>query len=68
VETSLPKVGDDEYDEKLSRLIGQQYLPVGKKGVKRFSVTFRTDPHPTRELPCRNRPGGAARVDAVCCG
>jgi DNA phosphorothioation-dependent restriction protein DptH len=48
VETSLPKVGDDEDDEKLSRLIGQQYLPVGKKGVKRFSVTFRTDPHPTR--------------------
>ena len=48
VETSLPKVGDDEDDEKLSRLIGQQYLPVGKKGLKRFSVTFRADPHPAK--------------------
>src|SRR5215475_660513 len=48
VETSLPKVGDDADDEKLSRLIGQHYLPVGKKGVKRFSVTFRTEPHPTK--------------------
>jgi DNA phosphorothioation-dependent restriction protein DptH len=48
VETSLPKVGDEEDDEKLSRLIGQQYLPVGKKGLKQFSVMFRVDPHPAK--------------------
>jgi DNA phosphorothioation-dependent restriction protein DptH len=48
VETSLPKVSDEADDERLSRLIGQQYLPVGKKGLKRFSVTFRTDPHPAK--------------------
>jgi hypothetical protein len=48
VETSLPQVGNEEDNERLSRLIGQHYLPVGKKGMKQFSVTFRTAPHPTR--------------------
>jgi hypothetical protein len=46
VETSLPQVGDAEDDERLSRLVGQHYLPVGKKGMKQFSVTFRAAPHP----------------------
>src|SRR5712691_10475162 len=54
VETSLPTVSAEEGDERLSRLIGQHYLPVGKRGTKQFSVTFRTDPHP-RKVPGRVR-------------
>lgn len=48
VETHLPKVGEDEEDEALSLLIGQQVLPLGKGGVRKFNVTFRVDPHPSK--------------------
>ena len=47
-EATLPRVGDDEDSERLSRLIGQQYLPVGKKGLKQFAITFQTDPLPNK--------------------
>ena len=48
VTTDLPKVGEDEEDEKLSQLIGQQILPLGDGGLKKFSVGFRVAPHPGR--------------------
>lgn len=48
LETSLPRVGQDEKEEPLSRLSGQIYLPVGKKGLKQFTVTFRTKPQPSK--------------------
>ncbi len=48
ITTDLPKVAEDEEDEKLSQLIGQQILPLGNGGLKKFSVGFRVDPHPGR--------------------
>ena len=48
VTTELPKVDDDADDEKLSQLIGQQILPLASGGLKKFSVAFRVDPHPSR--------------------
>ena len=48
ITTDLPKVVEDEEDEKLSQLIGQQILPLGNGGLKKFSVGFRVDPHPRR--------------------
>lgn len=48
VTTDLPKVAEDEEDEKLSQLIGQQILPLGNIGLKKFNVGFRADPHPSR--------------------
>ena len=47
ITTDLPKVADDEDDEKLSQLVGQQILPLGNGGLKKFSVGFRVDPHPS---------------------
>ena len=46
VETNLPLVEEDETDERLSQLIGQTVLPLGKAGVRKFNVTFRVDPLP----------------------
>lgn len=47
VETNLPVVGDDEEeDDRLTRLIGQQILSLGKGGTRKFNVTFRVDPPP----------------------
>ena len=46
VATNLPVVQDDEVDERLSQLIGQTVLPLGKAGIRKFSVTFRVDPLP----------------------
>ncbi len=48
VSTDLPKVAEDAEDEKLEQLIGQQILPLGDGGLKKFSVAFRVDPHPGR--------------------
>jgi DNA phosphorothioation-dependent restriction protein DptH len=46
VQTDLPFVADDETEEPLVQLIGQRILPVNS--LKKFNVTFRTDPHPTK--------------------
>ena len=48
VTTDLPKVPEDSAEEKLSQLIGQQILPLAAGGLKKFSVKFRVDPHPSR--------------------
>ena len=48
VSTNLPVVAEDEKDAKLSQLIGQQYLPLGKGGLKKFNAIFNVDPLPTR--------------------
>ena len=48
VATTLPVVEEDETDEQLSQLIGQTVLPLGKAGVRKFNVTFRVDPLPTK--------------------
>ena len=48
LETSLPRVEEDEKEEPLSRLSGQPYLPVGKKGLKQFTVSFHTRPQPSK--------------------
>ena len=48
VDTDLPKVVEDTEDENLEQLVGQQILPLGGDGLKKFSVGFRVDPHPGR--------------------
>ena len=48
VTTDLSNVEEDAEDEKLSQLIGQQILPLGGAGLKKFSVRFRVDPHPAK--------------------
>lgn len=46
VQTDLPSVAEDETKEPLAQLIGQHILPVSS--LKKFNVTFRTEPHPSR--------------------
>jgi DNA phosphorothioation-dependent restriction protein DptH len=46
--TDLPTIGDDVEDRVLQRLIGQQVLIVGKGGLRRFGVTFRVSPVPSK--------------------
>lgn len=46
VQTDLPAVDEEETKEPLAQLIGQRILPVSS--LKKFSVTFRVDPHPTK--------------------
>ncbi|UQA57109.1 methylation-associated defense system ATP-binding protein MAD8 [Polyangium aurulentum] len=48
VQTDLPTVDEDETKEPLVQLLGQRVLPLGEGGLRRFSVTFRVDPLPTR--------------------
>ncbi len=48
VEANLPLIGDDETDPRLGQLIGQRVLPCGRDGLRKFNVTFRVDPPPTR--------------------
>jgi hypothetical protein len=48
VQTDLPTIDDDETKEPLSHLIGQRLLPLGEGGLRKFSVTFRVDPLPTK--------------------
>jgi len=47
VATNLPQVPEDESDPNLGELIGQRILPLGNGGLRKFNVTFRTDPHPS---------------------
>lgn len=44
----LPVVKDDETNPRLAELIGHRVLPISKTGLKKFSVSFRVDPIPSR--------------------
>ncbi|OXJ18401.1 ATP-binding protein [Burkholderia sp. AU6039] len=44
----LPVVKDDNEDPRLAELIGQKVLPISKTGLKKFSVSFRVDPVPSK--------------------
>lgn len=44
----LPVVKDDETDQRLAELIGHRVLPISKTGLKKFSVSFRVDPVPSK--------------------
>jgi hypothetical protein len=44
----LPTVPEDEDDPRLGELLGQKILPVGKRGLRSFSVSFETTPHPAK--------------------
>ncbi|CAM3948772.1 methylation-associated defense system ATP-binding protein MAD8 [Ectopseudomonas alcaliphila] len=44
----LPVVKDDNEDPRLAELIGHRVLPISKTGLKKFSVSFRVDPVPSR--------------------
>jgi hypothetical protein len=44
----LPVVKDDNDDPRLAELIGHKVLPISKTGLKKFSVSFRVDPAPSK--------------------
>lgn len=44
----LPVVKDDEADARLAELIGHRILPISKTGLKKFSVSFRVEPLPSK--------------------
>lgn len=44
----LPVVKDDNEDLRLAELIGHKVLPISKTGLKKFSVSFRVDPVPSK--------------------
>jgi DNA phosphorothioation-dependent restriction protein DptH len=44
----LPVVKDDNEDPRLAELIGHRVLPISKTGLKKFSVSFRVDPVPSK--------------------
>jgi hypothetical protein len=43
-------VPSDTVDPRLAELVGQRVLPVAKNGQKKFSVTFRVEPIPSKVL------------------
>lgn len=44
----LPMVKDDNVDPRLAELIGHRVLPISKTGLKKFGVSFRVDPVPSK--------------------
>jgi DNA phosphorothioation-dependent restriction protein DptH len=49
VDVDLPPVGKDPADPKLQELkADEKILVVGKGGLRKFNVSFRVDPHPTK--------------------
>lgn len=44
----LPVIKEDEADPRLAELIGQRVLPISKTGQKKFSVSFRVEPLPSK--------------------
>lgn len=44
----LPIVKEDNEDSRLADLIGHRVLPISKTGLKKFSVSFRVDPVPSK--------------------
>lgn len=47
-DTKLPRVGEDNDDKRLDGLVGQLVLPLGRNGLKKFSVSFEVDPQPSK--------------------
>ncbi len=48
IDLKLPRVGaEDSGIERLEGLTGEYVLPLGKNGLKKFSVTFEVDPVPS---------------------
>ncbi len=50
VTSDLPVVGAEDQDVRLKPLLNQQVLTLGQGGLKKFSVNFKTLPHPA-EVP-----------------
>jgi hypothetical protein len=48
VTTDLPVLEDKNAGDRLDQLVGQQILPLGPEGLKKFSTTFQVDPLPSR--------------------
>lgn len=48
VKTDLPVLDETSAGEKLDQLVGQQVLPLGSKGLKKFSLSFQVDPVPNQ--------------------
>lgn len=48
VATDLPVLDEEKAGDRLDQLIGQQVLPLGPGGLKKFSVTFQVTPLPSR--------------------
>jgi hypothetical protein len=48
LETDLPVVADDETDEQLTGLIGQQVLVPNDR--RKMNVVFEVNPHPARSV------------------
>ncbi|MCB0064496.1 MAG: hypothetical protein KDE19_20365, partial [Caldilineaceae bacterium] len=46
VTTDLLFTAGDEEDERLEQLVGQQILPLGKQGVRKFNASFHVTPAP----------------------
>lgn len=44
----LPVVKEDNTDPRLAELIGHRVLPISKTGQKKFSVSFRVEPLPSK--------------------
>lgn len=44
----LPTVNDDTEDPRLTELIGHRILPLSKTGLKKFGVSFRVEPVPSK--------------------
>lgn len=44
----LPTVPDDTDDPRLTELIGHRILPISKTGLKKFGVSFRVEPLPSK--------------------
>lgn len=48
VTLDLPVVSESETDPRLSELVGQKVLAVGKGGARKFNASFLVDPTPSR--------------------
>jgi hypothetical protein len=48
VKADLPVLDEESAGERLDQLLGQQVLPLGAQGLKKFSVSFQVDPIPNR--------------------
>lgn len=44
----LPVVKEDNTDQRLAELIGHRVLPISNTGQKKFSVSFRVEPQPSK--------------------
>jgi hypothetical protein len=44
----LPVVKEDNIDARLAELIGHRVLPISKTGLKKFSISFRVEPLPSK--------------------